>query len=27
VRGKELKETVEVCKGKCTLIMDEFYSG
>ena len=27
VKGKELEETLKVCRGKCTLIMDEFYSG
>lgn len=27
VRDKQLKEIMDICRGRCTLIMDEFYSG
>ena len=27
VRGDELKEIMDICRGRATLIMDEFYSG
>ncbi|KAI5777523.1 pyridoxal phosphate-dependent transferase [Geopyxis carbonaria] len=27
VKGDSLKEIMEICRGRCTLIMDEFYSG
>ncbi|KAF8243107.1 PLP-dependent transferase [Wilcoxina mikolae CBS 423.85] len=27
VKGEQLKEIMDICRGRCTLIMDEFYSG
>lgn len=27
VKGEKLKEIQDICRGKATLIMDEFYSG
>jgi len=26
VKGETLKEIMDICRGRCTLIMDEFYS-
>lgn len=27
LKGEELKEVLDICRERCTLIMDEFYSG
>lgn len=27
IKGEALKEIMDICRGRCTLIMDEFYSG